>query len=93
MAVNISLSHLLPMKLKRYFFFFFLLISINSFAQYKGFLEINGNSNEMSSALKGCLVTLYIDTAKNGTYVQQEQLVTPNNAKFKFKLRDVLILK
>ncbi len=87
MPVLDTISHFLPMNLKRIFLFIFLLFSLKSFTQNKGYLEINGNSNEMSSALKGCLVTLYIDTAKNGTYVQQEQLVTPNNAKFKFKLR------
>ncbi|MBX7181257.1 MAG: hypothetical protein K1X82_04015 [Bacteroidia bacterium] len=76
-----------PTGIKRVFTFLFLILSFSSFAQYKGYLEINGSSNEMSAGLKGCLVTLYVDTAKNGTYVQQEQMVTPNNAKFKFKLR------
>ena len=75
------------MNLKRLTLFLLLINSLSVNSQNKGFLEINGNSNEMSSALKGCLVTLYIDTAKNGTYVQQEQLVTPSNAKFKFKLK------
>ncbi len=73
--------------MKNFILVSFLLVSQLGFAQYKGNLEINGSTQEISVPLKGCLLTLYIDTAKNGTYVQQEQLVSGSNAKFKFKLK------